>query len=90
VYGRTGFVKTIRNDQIEIRRDGENEGRISRAVALSTPDDDPLHYLEAVIHGQSEEGSLSSLQTNVVVSEILDAARQSSQTGQTVKLPLQH
>ncbi len=91
VYGRTGSVKTIRSDQIEVRRDGENEGHINRAVALKTPDDDPLHYLEAVIRGEiSEEGSLSSLKTNITVSEILDAARQSARTGQTVKLPLQH
>ena len=91
VYGRSGYVKTFRSDQIEVRRDGENEGHINRAVALKTPDDDPLHYLEAVIRGEiSEEGSLSSLKTNITVSEILDAARQSARTGQTVKLPLQH
>ena len=89
VYGRTGYAKTIRSDQIEVRRPGEEEGHVTRAVALRTPDDDPLHYLEAVIRGESEEGSLSSLQTNVVVSEILDAARRSAQTGQAVKLPLQ-
>lgn len=88
VYGRTGYVKTIRSDQIEVRREGENEGRISRTTALKTPDDDPLHYLEAVIRGESEAGSLSSLKTNVIVSEILDAARQSARTGQTVKLPI--
>jgi predicted dehydrogenase len=88
VYGRTGYVKTIRSDQIEVRRDGENEGRLSRAAALKAPDDDPLHYLEAIIRGESEEGSLSSMKVNVLVSEILDAARQSAQTGQTVKLPL--
>jgi glucose-fructose oxidoreductase len=90
VYGRTGSVKTIGSNQLEVRRPGENEPRMDRTVALKAPDDDPLHYLEAVIRGEvSEEGSLSSLKTNVVVSEILDAARQSAQTGRTVKLPLQ-
>ncbi len=85
VYGRTGSVKTIGSNQIEVRRPGENDPRMDRAVALKVPDDDPLHYLEAVIRGESEEGSLSSLKTNITVSEILDAARQSAQTGQTVK-----
>ncbi len=89
VYGRTGYVKTMRRDGIEVRRPGDNEGRLDRATPLAAPGDDPLHYLAAIIRGEiSEEGSLSSLQTNVIVSEILDAARRSAQTGQTVKLPL--
>ncbi|MBV9038735.1 MAG: gfo/Idh/MocA family oxidoreductase, partial [Acidobacteriaceae bacterium] len=67
------------------------EGHIDRATSLAAPNDDPLHYLAAVIRGEiSEEGSLSSLKTNLTVSEILDAARRSAQTGQTVKLPLQN
>ena len=90
VYGRTGYVKTIRHDGIEVRRPGEKEGHTEQAASLTAPNDDPLHYLAAVIRGEiSEEGSLSSLKTNVIVSEILDAARRSAQTGQTVKLPLQ-
>ncbi len=62
---------------------------ISSASPVRPPYDDPLHYLAAVIRGEiSEDHSLSSLETNVVVSEILDAARRSAQTGTTVKLPL--
>lgn len=90
VYGRTGYAKTIRSNQMEVRRPGEKEGHVDTAAPLATPNDDPLHYLTAVIRGEiSEEGSLSSLKTNLIVSEILDAARRSAQTGQTVKLPLQ-
>lgn len=89
VYGRTGYVKTMRSNQIEVRRPGEKEERVDKATPLTAPNDDPLHHLESVIRGESEEGSLSSLKTNLVVSEILDAARRSAQTGQTVKLPLQ-
>jgi glucose-fructose oxidoreductase len=89
VYGRTGYVKTIRRDGIEVRRPGENDGRTEHLDSINAPNDDPLHYLAAVIRGKiSEEGSLSSLKTNIVVSEILDAARRSAQSGQTIKLPL--
>ena len=35
-----------------------------------------------------EDGSVSSLATNLITSEILDAARQSAETGRTVQLPL--
>jgi hypothetical protein len=62
---------------------------VSEAAPLTAPNDDPLHFLAAVIHGEiPEEGSVSGLDTNVIVSEILDAARQSAQTGRTIRLPL--
>jgi glucose-fructose oxidoreductase len=90
VYGRTGYVKTIRSGEVEVRRAGETEGKVSKAAPVPAPFDDPLHLLGAVIRGEvSEEGTLSGSGTNLIVSEILDAARQSAQTGRTVTLPLQ-
>jgi len=89
VYGRTGYVKTIKSGQIEVRKEKDAEGHVTQAAALATPYDDPLHYLAAVIHGEiQEDGSLSSLETNVIVSEILDAARRSAGTGRAISLPL--
>jgi hypothetical protein len=38
----------------------------------------------------ADPGAPSSLETNVVVSEILDAARRSAATGKTVILPAAH
>ena len=89
VYGRTGYAKTILRDRIEVRRAGEHEAQTNEAKAVSPPYDDPLHYLAAIIRGEiSEDGDLSSLKTNVIVSEILDAARRSAATGKTITLPL--
>ncbi len=89
VYGATGSVFTVHNDRVDVRKPRERQGQLQEANHLAAPYDDPLHYLEAVISGQiSEDGDLSSLKTNIIVSEILDAARQSAQTGRTVKLPL--
>jgi len=89
VYGRTGYARTVLHDQVEVRRRGEREGRITDAARLKSPYDDPLHYLAAIIHGEiSESGDLSSLKTNLIVSEILDAARTSAASGKTVSLPL--
>ena len=89
VYGRTGYAKTIDSERIEVRKANEPEGQIMRGETLTAPYDDPLHYMAAVLNGEIQEGnSLSSLKTNVTVSEILDAARQSAQTGKSVSLPL--
>jgi predicted dehydrogenase len=89
VYGRTGYIKTLKSDHIEVRNPGEAEAHTTTATALAAPYDDPLHYLEAVIRGEIQEnGSPSSLATNVIVAEILDAARQSANTHQAVRLPL--
>jgi glucose-fructose oxidoreductase len=89
VYGRTGYAKAIDASRIEVRREKDAAGMVEAGQPLAAPYDDPLHYLEAVLSGQVEEGdSLSALKTNVTVTEILDAARQSAQTGRTVTLPL--
>lgn len=89
LYGATGYAKTIGSGQIEVRRAAEKTGQTSQPAHLQAPYDDPLHYLAAVIRGQIQEGNdLSSMKVNVLVSEILDAARQSAKTGQAVKLPL--
>jgi len=88
VYGRTGDVQTIVRDKIEVRTQGQKQSRVSPARPLLPPYDDPLHYFAALIAGTAHEDTLSSLSTNVLVSEILDAARRSAQSGQTVKLPL--
>ena len=89
VYGRTGYAKTIRRDKLNVRLAGEREARITSPPALQAPYDDSLHYFAAVIAGEiNDENSLSSLNTNLLVTEILDAARQSANEGKTVRLPL--
>jgi len=89
VYGRTGYAKAIDSERIEVRKANDSEGRMLKGECLTAPYDDPLHYLAAVLNGAIEEGnSLSSLNNNMTVSEVLDAARQSAQTGKSVSLPL--
>jgi glucose-fructose oxidoreductase len=90
VYGRTGYAKTLDSERVEIRKANESQGQILQGQSLAIPYDDPLHYLAAVLRGDvAEENSLSSLKTNITVTEILDAARQSAETGKTVSLPLE-
>jgi glucose-fructose oxidoreductase len=89
VYGRTGFVKTIRRDKIDMRLENEKESRVVSPAPLPPPYDDSLRYFAATISGEiHDELGLSSLKTNVLVIEILDAARQSAREGRTIRLPL--
>lgn len=86
VYGRTGYVITAGRENLKVRRAGEKGEQIIAAKKLPFPYADPLPYLRAVILDGLKPDGLSSLETNVIVTEILDAARQSATTGKTVNL----
>jgi predicted dehydrogenase len=89
VYGATGFAKTVAGKQVVVRRPGQKMGETVDAKPLESPYDDPLHYLRAVLDGKVQDsGDMSSLDTNIIATEILDAARQSAQSGKTIRLPL--
>src|SRR6266481_584078 len=86
VYGRTGYVITVRRDDLKVRRLGEKAEQLIAAPKVPSPYDDSLTYLRAVVLDGLKPDALSSLETNVIVTEILDAARQSAATGKTVNL----
>jgi len=88
VYGQTGYATTVRRDDIRVRRAG-NDSREEQLAAkpVPAPYDNSLSYLRAVIVDGAKEDALSSLETNVTVTEILDAARRSAASGKTIRLP---
>ena len=55
--------------------------------ALTGPESDPISYLAAVVRGDLQPSGLSSLEVNMTVTEILDAARESAKSGKRVDLP---
>jgi glucose-fructose oxidoreductase len=87
VYGATGYAITVAADQIRIRHEHDSEERMSMAPPLPARERDSLAYLSAVLRGEIvPKGDLTALDTNVIVMQILDAARESARTGRTVKL----
>src|SRR5436309_1914506 len=86
VYGQTGYVITVRRDEIRVRREGGQEEQMA-GKPLPAPYDDSVTYFRAVVRGEIQPERLSSLETNLIVTEILDAARQSAASGKTVRLP---
>jgi predicted dehydrogenase len=85
VYGQTGYVITERRDDIRVRRKGEEEQHVA-AKPVPAPYDDSLTFLRAVIMDGVATDGPSSLPTNVIVTEILDAARRSAGSGHTIRL----
>jgi predicted dehydrogenase len=87
VYGATGYAITVASDQIRIRHEHDSEEHTTTAPALPARERDSLAYLSAVLRGEIEpKGDLTALDTNVIVMQILDAARESARTGRSVKL----
>ena len=87
VYGQTGQVITVRRDDLRVRRAGDDQEKQVAAKPIPAPYDDELSYFRAVILDGAKEDPLSALDTNVTVTEILDAARRSAAEGKTVRLP---
>ena len=65
----------------------KTESAAHAAPKLPQNESNSLDYLAAVLHGQIKpDGDLSSLETNMIVVQILDAARTSIKEGKTVML----
>ncbi len=87
VYGQTGSVVALDRDHLRVRRTEKDAAQDQVVPAPPAPYDEPFAYLAAVVRGTAPEDVLSSLATNLLVVEILDAARQSVREGKTIYLP---
>jgi predicted dehydrogenase len=85
VYGAKGYAIATGGGSLRVRLPGKPE-------VSSTPDPlpsdsrDELAYFVGVVRGTVTPSGLSSLENNLIVTEILDAARESARTGKTVHL----
>ena len=91
VYGLTGVVYADNRNDVRVRiaegYDGFDE-ESSTLPERDAPLHDPFAMFAAVIRGDLELPSddLSALENNMVVMEILEAARKSAATGRTIYL----
>ena len=85
IYGKTGQIFAPRQNVIKVRS-GRNAEIEQSPKPLRRDEADPLSYLAAVTRKEIKPSGLSSLEVNMVVTEILDAARESARTGQRVEL----
>ena len=90
IYGQNGYVLVPRNNLLRVLKGDQLEKETQTTVPpLTGPEADPLSYLAAVVRGEIQPSGLSSLEVNMTVTEILDAARESAATGKRIDLPIQ-
>ncbi|CAA9228308.1 MAG: NADH-dependent dyhydrogenase [uncultured Adhaeribacter sp.] len=86
IYGQQGYIFTVDDKNMRIRLPKETEQQ-RQTPARPQPYNDPFLYLTAMVRGNIQPGAdLSSLPVNMVVVEILDAARRSAKSGKTIYL----
>ena len=87
VYGASGYAIAEGGNKLRVRLPGKREEEARTALAeLSAEERDPVSYLAAVARGKRKPSGLSSLENNMIVVEMLDAARESARTGKTIRL----
>ena len=87
VYGTKGYLITEAADHIRARYVPEKTESEINVPPLVPAQQNSLDYLAAVLRGQVKaEHDLSSLDTNMIVMQILTAARESAKTGRTIVL----
>lgn len=91
LYGEKGAIYSDNRNSLRLRVSEGYDNYTEESYSLeerSAPFDDPFALFAAVINKEItlEPFDLSSLENNMIVMKILDAARESARTGQTVRL----
>lgn len=88
IYGRDGYVVAVDDRHLRLRARGEKRERRQTLAPAPQRVRDPFAYLSAVVRGKEtvQPGNLWSLENNLAVVRILDAARESARTGCAVAL----
>lgn len=88
IYGNSGYVFIDDAETIRFRLDEKTGEELKKVPVSAAPFTDPFAFFAAAVKGDIKVAptDLSSLEINLTVVEILEAARQSSETGMPVKL----
>ena len=87
VYGEHGYAIATGGNNLRVKMAERQPEEIRTTLPeLPAGERDSISYLTSVARGTIKPEGLSSLDNNVIVVEILDAARESIRTGRTVTL----
>src|SRR5581483_6609818 len=87
VFGRQGYALAPQGDLVRVRKAGAAESEFTVSPPAGAAPEDEISYFVAVARKQKHPEGLCSLEINLTVMEILDAARESVQTGRRIELP---
>jgi predicted dehydrogenase len=87
VYGERGYAISTGGNELRVRLGPGNAAKeeVRKPAPLPAEEHDSLTYLTAVVHGMKPSG-VSGVENNMIVTEILEAARESVRTGKKVSL----
>jgi predicted dehydrogenase len=86
IYGQTGYVFVPQPNLLRVRTAKASKETEITPPPITGANADPISYLAAVVRREIKPVGLSSLEANMIVVEILDAAHKSAQTGRKIKL----
>jgi predicted dehydrogenase len=87
IFGSDGYVLVPQSDVVRMRKAGAPESQIQLLAPPKGQDaSDDLSYFLAVTRRQIQPAGMASLELNLTVMEIMDAARESARTGRRVEL----
>ena len=86
IYGSQGYIYQSTSSRMTLFRDGKEQP--VKPAALKAPYNDSFYYLKAAVRGEItvKPTDLASLENNLIVVEILDAAVKSAQKGKPIFL----
>ncbi len=86
IYGQTGTVFLLKPNLLRVQTANAATPVEIVPPSVTGANADPLSYLAAVVRREIKPTGLASLEVNMIVVEILDAAHQSVLTGKKIKL----
>jgi len=85
VYGERGYVVATGGNALRVRLSAKQE-EVRLPDPLPADQRDSLSYLISVVRAKRKPTGPSSLENNMIVTEILEAARQSARSRKTIRL----
>ncbi|MDZ4797569.1 MAG: Gfo/Idh/MocA family oxidoreductase [Bryobacteraceae bacterium] len=86
VYGQTGYAIATGGNNLRVRLNQKSAEETRTPEPLPQQDRDSISYLISVVRDKRKVTGLSSLENNLIVTEILSAARESAKLGRRVNL----
>jgi len=89
VYGEKGYAIATGGEGLRVRLPEQSTEETRKPGPLPAGESDSISYLTGIARGKFKSSGLNSLENNVIVVEILQAARDSVRTGRKVTIAAQ-